>query len=106
MSLRAHNASHADDCVDPRLEELMRLAVAAGVVLLLLLPAARASHAAIGWLPLWLLGMPLTAWWALHRFQLPTRTEVRPVARSRRRRTSGQARRRVPATVMDLPRAA
>lgn len=57
--------------VNPGLEEVLRAAVAVGAVLVLLWPGARDSHAAIGWLPLWLLGMPLAAWWAAHRFRLP-----------------------------------
>ena len=53
--------------IDPRIEAAMRYAVAIGAVLVLLLPAARGSHAVIGWLPLWLLAMPLAAWWASDR---------------------------------------
>ena len=67
---RAHPRPSA---VDPRLEEMLRAAVAVGGVLVLLWPGASETHAAIGWLPLWLLGMPLTAWWAVHRFRLPVR---------------------------------
>ncbi|HET8818407.1 MAG TPA: hypothetical protein VFM73_02585 [Xanthomonadaceae bacterium] len=61
----------ATGVVDPRLEEVLRASVAVGGVLVLLWPGASGSHAAIGWLPLWLVGMPLAAWWAAHRFGLP-----------------------------------
>ncbi len=80
--------------IDPRLDEALRVAIALGAMLVLLLPAARGMHSAIGWLPLWLLAMPLTAWWALHRFRLPrTRQADRP-AIVRVRRPAPQARRR------------
>ncbi|RDZ27379.1 hypothetical protein [Lysobacter silvisoli] len=92
----APTARRADaDAVDPRIEQALRYAVAIGAALVLLLPAARAFSAQIGWLPLWLLAMPLTAWWALHRFRLPLRAQD-PVAAAapRRRRAGAQARRR------------
>ncbi|WP_156963015.1 hypothetical protein, partial [Aerolutibacter daejeonensis] len=56
---------------DPRLDEALKLLLAIGVVLVLLLPAARGSAASIGWLPMWLLGMPLVALWATRGFRLP-----------------------------------
>jgi prolyl oligopeptidase len=37
----------------------------------LLIPAARGSSEWLGWLPLWLVGMPLAAWWSLRGFPLP-----------------------------------
>ena len=78
---------------DPRLEQAARLLVAIGVVAVLALPAARGHSAWLGSLPMWLLGMPLASWWALHRFALPH--WPRP-ARTPRRRRGGlvQARRR------------
>ena len=56
---------------DPRLDEALRGAIAVGLVLVLLWPGADGTHAAIGWLPLWLVGMPLAAWWAAHGFRVP-----------------------------------
>jgi hypothetical protein len=44
-------------------------------------------------MPLWLLGMPLSAWWALHRFALPRRAQMQAVPLRRRCRGSVQARR-------------
>ena len=70
---QAHSRRSAAVAVDPRLEELLRAAVAVGGVLVLLWPGASDTHAVIGWLPLWLVGMPLAAWWAAHRFRLPGR---------------------------------
>ncbi len=69
--LRAQSRRPAAVVVDPRLEEVLRATVAVGSVLVLLWPGANESHAAIGWLPLWLVGMPLSAWWAAHGFRLP-----------------------------------
>lgn len=94
--------------IDHRLEAVLRYAVAIGAVLVLLLPAARGVHAAIGWLPLWLLAMPLTAWWALRRCRLPVAVQAeRPVVTRVRPPTATQARRRARQTRRDvLPRAA
>jgi len=53
------------------LDAVLRHAVILGTLAVLLVPAARGSSAWIGWLPLWLVGMPLAAWWSLRRFPLP-----------------------------------
>src|SRR6476469_8915773 len=91
------HASHqnADPAVDPRLDVLLRRLIGWGVLAVLLLPAARGTSAWFGWMPLWLVAMPLASWWALHRFRLPrvASTGVRAVA-SRRRRRGAQAHRR------------
>ena len=50
----------------PRLHAALWHCLAAGVTLLVLLPAARGTNELIGWLPLWLLGMPLSALLVLH----------------------------------------
>src|SRR5690606_4000255 len=42
-------------------DDVLRYAVAVGATLVLLVPAAR-GESAVGWLPLWLVGMPLCAW--------------------------------------------
>lgn len=84
---------HAVAAIDPRLERVMRRVILCGLLAVLLLPAARGSNAWLGWLPLWLLAMPLSAWWALHRFALP-RWPQAAVAGTRRRRGQAQARRR------------
>ena len=84
--------SQANATIDPRLERALRRVVLVGLCTVLLLPAARGSSALLGWLPLWLLAMPLSAWWALHRFALPR--WPRPVGVQRRRRMRPQARRR------------
>ncbi|MGX5672538.1 hypothetical protein [Thermomonas sp. XSG] len=71
------------------LDSLLRQLVILGALAVLLVPAARGSSALFGWLPLWLLGMPLAAWWSLRRFPLPTlalRLPRRRRAQARRRR--------------------
>ncbi|HET6430893.1 hypothetical protein [Dyella sp.] len=85
---------HAQATTLSRLESLIRRIVACGALLVLALPAARGSSAWFGALPLWLLGMPLVAWWSLHRFRLPQWPSR--MARARRR-PNAQARRRAPA---------
>ena len=69
----AQSRRAATVAVDPRLEEVLRASVAVGGVLVLLWPGASGTHSTIGWMPLWLVGMPLVAWWAAHRFRLPGR---------------------------------
>ncbi|MGO1001075.1 hypothetical protein [Lysobacter sp. CA196] len=100
------------DAVRADLDTALRYALAIGSLLVLMLPAARGSHGAIGWLPLWLVAMPAVAWWALHRFRLPSWGQAQDaeaaLAPRRRRRGAVQARRRGrPAVVArPLPRAA
>ncbi|MGH8081063.1 MAG: hypothetical protein ACREP7_10840, partial [Lysobacter sp.] len=60
----AHSAADEASSVHADLDTALRYAVAIGSLLVLMLPAARGSHAVIGWLPLWLVGMPALAWWA------------------------------------------
>jgi hypothetical protein len=84
---------HAAPAVDATLEAWLRGAVALGAFAVLLLPAGRGHSDAIGWLPLWLLAMPLAAWWALHRFALP-RWPRQLALEPRRRRPQPQATRR------------
>lgn len=54
-----------------QLDAFLRHAVILGTLAVLLVPAARGSSEWLGWLPLWLVGMPLAAWWSLRRFPLP-----------------------------------
>lgn len=79
---------------DPRLLRGVRQLALAGLALVLVWPAARGNSTWLGWLPMWLVGMPLVAWWALLRFPLPRLSGLRLA-----RRTGGKARRRpVPAS--------
>ena len=80
--------THATATPDPQLDRWLRNAVFAGLALSVLLPW-RSEW--LGFTPLWLLGMPLSAWGALHRVRLPARQKPVP---ARRRRSGGQARRR------------
>jgi hypothetical protein len=93
-------------------DDILRYAIAIGATLVLLLPAARGHHEALGWLPLWLLGMPLSAWVALRWSRRAAHDAVtavpaarREAAATRRRRPGPQARRRAAART-GLPRAA
>lgn len=68
------------------LDELLCTALAVGLVIVALVPGARGVGAA-GWWPMWLVGMPAVAWWALHGFVLPVRRAAvagAPTARARR----------------------
>lgn len=74
----------------------VRHAALAGLALVLVWPAARGSNEWLGWLPLWLVGMPLAAWWAVLRFPVPRLSRRRPQARRvqrapRSRRQEGRA---------------
>ena len=70
----------------------VRHAALAGLALVLVWPAARGSSEWLGWLPLWLVGMPLAAWWAVLRFPLPRVSRRRPQARRVRRAARLQTR--------------
>jgi len=95
-----------DTAFDPRLDQILRRLIGWGVLAVLLLPAARGSSAWFGWMPLWLVAMPLASWWALHRFRLPRATATATAhARAPRRRRGAQARRR-PVARPGLARAA
>jgi hypothetical protein len=86
--------------IDPRLLQCLLGALFLGVIAMLSLPAARVDSAALGWMPLWLLGMPLAslgALAALHavRLRLPRRRMPDSSAAMWRRRSGTvQARRR------------
>lgn len=78
---------------DPGIDRALRNLVLTGLVLVLLVPLARVNTTWLGWLPMWLVGMPAVAWWALHRFRLPRWPAAARSAAARRRRLP-QARRR------------
>lgn len=87
--------SHPDrpGACDPRLELALRRIVLVGATLVLAVPAARGASAWLGALPLWLLGMPLASWWALHRFRLPRWRRPAAAIGQRRRMRAAQAHR-------------
>ena len=72
------------------LDAVLRHAVILGTLAVLLIPAARGSSEWLGWLPLWLGGMPLAAWWSLRGCPLPRVA----VALPRRRRVQALRNRR------------
>jgi hypothetical protein len=81
---------------DPRIARALRAWLTWGAIAVVLVPAARGHTDWLGWMPLWLVAMPASAWWALHRFALPrwpAAADTREGAR-RRRRVGPQARRR------------
>ena len=102
-------SSRHQELVDPRLLRGVRNAVIAGLALVLLLPVARGHSDWLGWLPMWLVGMPGVALWSLHRFRLPARITNPRDARSasaRRRKPGMQARRRAMPVPQRFSRAA
>ncbi|NUS39951.1 MAG: hypothetical protein HOQ02_13135 [Lysobacter sp.] len=84
--MHRHADRSIDSRIDPRLDRILRRLVGWGVLAVLLLPAARGTTAWLGWMPLWLVAMPLSAWWALHRFALPERAAATRATGTRRRR--------------------
>lgn len=85
----SHLAARSAAAPDPQVLRWVRQTALAGLALVLVWPAARGSSEWLGWGPLWLVGMPWLAWWALYRFRLSPRL----LRRSGRRR-GPQARRR------------
>lgn len=100
--------SRYQESSDPRLLRGARNVAVTGLMLVLLLPAARGHSDWLGWMPLWLVGMPMAAWWSLHRFPLPWRkaSAQESTKPTRRRRPGTQARRRAVPGMRRLPRAA
>ena len=79
------------------LDAALRHGLAVAVVVLVLVPAARGHHEALGWLPMWLLGMPAVALWVLRGCPVPTARPAAPArvtVPARARRSGPQARRR------------
>ncbi len=66
-----------------QLDAVLRHAVILGTLAILFIPAARGSTQWLGWLPLWLVGMPLAAWWSLRGFPLPQMAMARMPRRRR-----------------------
>jgi hypothetical protein len=71
----------------PRPDRYLRTAGVLGVLAVLRVPTARGQSDWFGFLPLWLLGMPLAAWWCVTGFAFPRIAAVLP------RRRRAQARR-------------
>ena len=80
-----------------QLDAVLRHAVILGTLAILFIPAARGGSEWFGWLPLWLVGMPLAAWWSLRGFPLPQMAMAR-VPRRRRAQAlrRGRSRRAMP----------
>ncbi|KAF1712649.1 hypothetical protein CSC70_00435 [Pseudoxanthomonas kalamensis DSM 18571] len=68
---RRHSRHVSSPC--PRLTQALCALTLTGLALVAVLPATRGHSEVFGWWPLWLVGMPASAWWALYRFRLPVR---------------------------------
>ncbi|WP_256644652.1 hypothetical protein [Stenotrophomonas sp. 9(2022)] len=90
-SSRRNPAERDSFASDRRLLRSVQQLALAGLALVLVWPAARGSSVWVGWLPLWLVGMPVSAWWALLGCPLPRRAWLR------RLRQPGTQARRLPA---------
>jgi hypothetical protein len=96
-SPRSQASARPASAPDPQVLRGVRQAALAGLALVLVWPAARGSSEWLGWLPLWLVGMPWLAWWSLYRFRLPKALLRR--RSGRRRGPQARRRSRVPARV-------
>ncbi|MGK4573750.1 hypothetical protein P0967_022855, partial [Xanthomonas hortorum pv. gardneri] len=67
----SHRPTARSERPDPRVLRPVRQIALAGLALVLVWPAARGHSEWIGWLPLWLVGMPMLAWWSLHPVSSP-----------------------------------
>ena len=80
-----------------QLDAVLRHAVILGTLAILFIPAARGGSEWFGWLPLWLVCMPLAAWWSLRGFPLPQMTMTRmPRRRRAQALRRGRSRRPMP----------
>ena len=107
----SRETTNASDSAVPPLAAWLLGALFLGAIAVLSLPAARADSAAFGWMPLWLLGMPLASLAALAASHLPLRLPRRRMpdsspAMRRRRPGTTQARRRAAPARTRLPHAA
>jgi len=105
-----HDAD-ADEVAMPPLAAWLLGALFLGAIAMLSLPAARADSAVLGWMPMWLLGMPLASLVALSAARLHLRLPRRRMpdsspAMRRRRPGTTQARRRPAPARRKLPHAA
>ena len=100
-----------DETAAPPLTAWLLGALFLGAIAMLSLPAARADSAVLGWMPMWLLGMPLASLVALSAARLHLRLPRRRMpdsspAMRRRRPGTTQARRRPAPARRKLPHAA
>ena len=80
-----------------QLDAVLRHAVILGTLAILFIPAARGGSEWFGWLPLWLVGMPLAAGWSLRGFPLPQMAMARmPRRRRAQALRRGRGRRAMP----------
>src|SRR3546814_16039274 len=84
----SRDTANAGNSAMPPLATWLLGALFLGVVAMLSLPAARADSAAFGWMPLWLLGMPLASLAALAAARFHLRRPRRRMPDSSPDRTS------------------
>ncbi|MFL9584198.1 hypothetical protein [Stenotrophomonas sp. AB1(2024)] len=89
-SRRSRPTARLAEAPHPQVLRGVRQVALAGLALVLVWPAARGDSQWLGWLPLWLVGMPCLAWWSLYRFRLP----LALLRRQAQRRRAPQAKRR------------
>ena len=96
MSRIANASPDADVSADAVLRALPVGALFLGAIALLSFPGLRTGTSAVGWPPMWLLGLPAVAWVTLQLLRLPRRRGRASSAMPRRRGpgVSVQARRR------------
>ena len=98
---------HAQPSSHDPLQRRVLQAVMAGTAAVVLLPFAQADTASFGWLPLWLVGLPLSAWLGWHGLRRLDRVSMPASAvagaRVRRRAVPVQARRRRAARLSPMP---
>ena len=96
---------HTSPSSRPAIDRWLLQALVAGVSVSLLLPFAQVNTEAFGWLPIWLVGLPLSAWLGWHGLNkvgaMPA--SVAAVARSRRRIANASGRGRRNARPMAMP---
>lgn len=86
MSRIAHAASAVDSRPDRLLHAGLFGLLCLAAVTLSSFPGLRAGATAIGWAPLWLIGLPAVAWLTLVLRRLPRRRKLASSAVLRRRR--------------------
>jgi len=97
MSRIAHVSPDADIPANVALRALLTGALFLGAIALLSFPGLRSGATAVGWPPLWLIGMPAVAWLTLFLRRLPRRRKLASSAVLRRRRPGLAQARRQPA---------
>lgn len=87
MACQYHRGGRGRPAAGRRLNAWLGRLCITGLLLVAAWPAARGQNPWLGWWPMWLVGMPATAMWALNGFSLPLarmREAALPVLAARR----------------------